>query len=54
MMIDAARAKGATEAELQKVIADAQSFVTMYRNPLFRIPITFIEMFPVGILISLI
>jgi hypothetical protein len=54
MMIDAARAKGVTEAELQKVIADAQSFVTMYRNPLFRIPITFIEMFPVGILISLI
>lgn len=54
MMIDAARAKGVTEAELQKVIVDAQSFVTMYRNPLFRIPITFIEMFPVGILISLI
>lgn len=40
------------EAELAKVTADAESFATMYRNPLFRVPITFIEMFPVGVLIS--
>jgi hypothetical protein len=26
----------------------------MYRNPLYRMPITFIEMFPVGLLVSLI
>jgi hypothetical protein len=26
----------------------------MYGNPLYRIPITFIEMFPVGLLVSLI
>ncbi len=25
----------------------------MYDNPLFRLPITFIEMFPIGVLISL-
>jgi hypothetical protein len=53
-MQDAARAKGASEAELQKMIEDAKSFATMYKNPLFRMPITFIEMFPVGVLISLI
>ncbi|MEP7311586.1 MAG: DUF4199 domain-containing protein [Pseudomonadota bacterium] len=53
-LVDAARAKGVSAVELQKVIADAESFTTMYRNPLFRIPITFIEMFPIGVIISLI
>lgn len=53
-MVSAARAKGASGAELEKVMADAAAFVEMYSNPLLRIPITFIEMFPVGILISLI
>ena len=52
-MIDAARAKGLAPAELQKAIEDAESFAKMYRNPLYRMPITFIEMFPVGALISL-
>ena len=33
-------------------MTDAQSFERMYRNPLYRMPITFIEMFPVGVLIS--
>jgi Protein of unknown function (DUF4199) len=53
-MVEARRAQGASEAELQKAIADAESFVKMYDNPLYRVPITFIEMFPVGVLISLI
>jgi hypothetical protein len=26
----------------------------MYANPVFRLPITFVEMFPIGVLISLI
>jgi hypothetical protein len=51
-MVEAARASGASQAELQKVMTDAQSFERMYRNPLYRMPITFIEMFPVGVLIS--
>jgi len=54
MMVDAARADGASETELQKVIADAEGFTKLYANPLFRAAITFIEMFPIGILISLI
>jgi Protein of unknown function (DUF4199) len=53
-MVEAARAKGASQTELQKAIADAASFARMYQNPLYRMPITFIEMFPVGVLISLI
>ena len=53
-IVEAARAKGASPEELQKAIADAESFATIYRNPLYRMAITFIEMFPVGVLISLI
>jgi hypothetical protein len=53
-MVESARAKGATGAELAKATAEAQSFAQSYRNPLVRIPFTFIEMFPVGLLVSLI
>jgi hypothetical protein len=52
--VDEARAEGVSGAELQKVIADAERFVESYKNPLFRVPMTFVEMFPVGVLISLI
>ena len=53
-MLDAARAKGASDAELRQVIADSEAFTRMYANPLLRIPITFAEMFPIGLVISLI
>jgi len=53
-LMDAARAKGASEADLQKIMDDGKSFGELYRNPLFRMPMTFVEMFPVGVLISLI
>ena len=54
MMLDAARARGATELELQDVAAQAEAFARMYENPLYRVPITFVEIFPVGVLISLV
>lgn len=53
-MVEAARARGASPAEMQKAVADAADFVKMYKNPLYRLPLTFIEMFPVGVLMSLI
>jgi len=53
-IIDSANANGATPEQLQKAVADAESFATMYRNPLIRMPMTFLEMFPVGLLISLV
>lgn len=52
--VEAARAKGISGEELQKVIADGETFVKNYANPLYRMPLTFIEMFPVGVLVSLI
>jgi Protein of unknown function (DUF4199) len=53
-MIESARAKGATAEELAKVMAEAREFAASYANPLVRIPLTFVEMFPVGVLVSLV
>jgi len=53
-MIDAAKARGASGAELEKAVADAAAFTHMYSNTVVRMCITFVEMFPVGILVSLI
>jgi hypothetical protein len=53
-MVEAARARGVSPAELQRVMADADAFAKSYGSWLYRIPVTFLEMFPVGVLISLI
>jgi hypothetical protein len=53
-VVEAARAKGASPEELQTVIADTQAFVKNYANPAYRVAVTFLEMFPVGVIISLI
>ena len=53
-MIEAARAKGEPAADVAAVVAQMDEFRRQYANPLFRMPMTFIEIFPVGCLISLI
>lgn len=53
-MIEQKRAAGATAAELARYAAEMNDFARQYRNPLFRMPITFSEIFPVGVLVSLI
>jgi hypothetical protein len=53
-MIEAAQAKGASAEEIERMSAEMASFRDIYANPLFRMPITFIEIFPVGVVISLI
>lgn len=52
--IAAAEAKGMPAAELEALRAQYADFERMYANPLFRLPMTFIEIFPVGLIISLI
>jgi hypothetical protein len=52
--VEAARAKGASAAEVAAVMAKMDEFRRQYANPLFRLPMTFIEIFPVGCLISLV
>lgn len=53
-MIEAAKAKGGSPEDLAKAVQEAQAFAESYKNPLVRMPMTFIEMFPVGLLVSLI
>jgi hypothetical protein len=45
---------GATEAELQEKAAEMARFKEMYKNPLFVIVITFLEVFPVGLIVALV
>ena len=52
--IEAARAKGAPQAEIDELAAQMAEFTEMYANPLYRLPMTFSEIFPVGLLVSLV
>jgi hypothetical protein len=52
-MIEAQRAKGAGPA-LDATIAEMTKLKQDYANPMFRIPMTFLEIFPVGLIIALI
>jgi hypothetical protein len=52
--VEAARAKGASAADIAAIVAQMDEFRRQYANPFFRLPMTFIEIFPVGVLISLI
>ncbi len=51
--IEAKRAAGVTGPSLDAFIADMQAMTENYANPLFRLPITFIEIFPIGLIIAL-
>jgi hypothetical protein len=53
-MIEQAQADGATAEQIAKLKAEQVDFAQMYANPLIRVGITFIEMFPIGVVISLI
>jgi len=50
----AKRAAGVSGAAYQKAVAEMETFRQQYANPLFRWPMTFIEIFPVGVLIALV
>lgn len=53
-IIDERRAAGASGAQLETLVAEMEQLKTQYDNPLFRLPMTFIEIFPVGLLIALV
>ena len=48
-----AKASGATEAVLQKKLQEVADMKKMYENPLINVAMTFIEPFPVGLLMTL-
>ena len=47
-------ATGASAAEISAASADFDVMAERYKNPMFRLGITFVEIFPVGLLITLI
>jgi hypothetical protein len=48
------QAEGKSAAEIAGAMADWEWVRANYPNPLFRIPVTFIEIFPVGLLVALV
>jgi hypothetical protein len=51
-MIERARARGDSPEALARLTAEMQAMQVKYANPLFRLPMTFAEIFPVGLLVS--
>ncbi|MEP6882799.1 MAG: DUF4199 domain-containing protein [Dokdonella sp.] len=54
MMIEQEKAKGVSAEVLAKFTAEMEQFRIQYANPLYRLPMTFTEIFPVGLLVSVI
>ena len=52
--IEAKKAAGLAGAALDAEIAKLQAMAESYENPLYRMPMTFLEIFPVGLVIALI
>ncbi|HEU0098174.1 MAG TPA: DUF4199 domain-containing protein [Allosphingosinicella sp.] len=52
--VEALRAQGAAPAAIEAKAAEMRAFAETYRNPLFRIPMIFVEIFPVGLLVALV
>jgi hypothetical protein len=53
-VLEQARAKGESAAELAKMAAEMAQFKLQYANPMWRLPMIFTEIFPVGVLVSLV
>lgn len=53
-LLEEKRAAGVGEAELARISTEMAAFGKQYANPLYRMPMTFTEIFPVGVLVSLV
>lgn len=53
VLIEQQKAQGTSGEALAKYVADLERFKADYANPLYRLPMTFTEIFPVGLLVSL-
>lgn len=47
-------AKGLTGDELAEKVATLEAMMASYTNPFFRLPMTFLEIFPVGLVVALV
>ena len=53
-MLDQLRASGASQVEIDKQAKEMADFATMYNNPFFNAMMTYIEILPVGLVVTLI
>jgi|CXWL01.1.fsa_nt_gi hypothetical protein len=53
-MLAKARAAGATAEAIQAMQAEMTHFAELYANPLYNVGLTFLEVFPVGLLVTLV
>src|SRR4030095_16912765 len=51
-MVERAKAAGASAQAIELQMKQMETYKEMYANPLFNIAMTFVEPFPVGLLIS--
>jgi len=52
-IISHAKAAGVSGDRLARKIAELEAMRVQYANPLFRIPMTFLEIFPVGLVVAI-
>ncbi|MES2848672.1 MAG: DUF4199 domain-containing protein [Bacteroidota bacterium] len=53
-MLDELKASGASQAEIDKETKEMAGFVVNYKNPLFVAMMTYVEILPVGLIVTLI
>ena len=53
-VIESKRAEGLSEDAMQELITEMENMKAMYGKPWLRLPITFLEIFPVGLLVALV
>ena len=53
-MIEELKASGATQLEIDKQVEEMASFSEMYKNPFFNAMMTYTEILPVGLIVTLI
>ena len=53
-MVEQQKAAGASAEVIARTSAEMEQFKIDYANPLYRLPMTFTEIFPVGVLVSVI
>lgn len=53
-LLEQKAASGASEAEMDILSTELDAMKAQYANPLFRVPVTVLEIFPVGLVVALI
>ena len=52
-MVDRAKASGASQQKIDEIQRQAQQFKELYRNPFINIAYTYLEVFPIGLVVAL-